>query len=135
MPTEAQKRALSYGPQPDIAAASLRAPMRGELLVLSLLTTSKRYTVPDAWKGSFVNFFADGADVFLQFSTADNAVADKNRASAEAGAGPYTLTAHGDECWKIPNGQWLPIPVPASAVSMGAQASVACLLRTHPSET
>ena len=68
MPTEAAKRALSYGPQPDIAAASLRAPMRGEILAITVTTTSKQFTVPSAWKGSFVRIQADGGDVYVQVS-------------------------------------------------------------------
>jgi hypothetical protein len=136
MPTEAQKRALSYGPQPDIAASSLRAPMRGEILPISVTTTSKRFAVPAAWKGSFVNIQADGGDVYVQVSTAADAACDIAARAQEAGS-PIALTpsASGNGCFKIPDGQYLPVPFPQDAQTFALIASTACVARCHPSET
>lgn len=136
MVTEAQKRALAYGPQPDIAAASLRAPMRSEILVFAIATSNKTFNIPTAWLGAHVNFFAEGADVYLQFSTGLDAVADETAVSTEtSGSGRYSVAAAGNEAWKIPQGQWIGIPIPANAQTMGTKALLACKLRTHLAET
>lgn len=138
MPTEAQKRALTYGPQPETSAASLRAPLRGEILAITVTTTSKRFVVPDAWKGSFVRVQADGGDVYLQVSTGTNdATCDPAARAQESGATPPALTpsSSGNGCFKIPDGQWLDVPFAAEATNFALIGSVACVARTHPSET
>lgn len=135
MPTEAQKRAVSYGPQPDIAAASLRGPIRGEVHALTVGTASKTFAVPVAWQGLFVRVQADGGDLYLQISTtATNAVADKDARSTEAGS-PIVLTAPGGGCYKIVNGQAEDVVFPPDATTFAIQASATACARCHPSET
>jgi hypothetical protein len=138
MPTTAQTLATAYGnqPQPEIAAASLRAPMRGEVLVITVTTASKRFLVPDAWKGIYVDVQADGGDVYIQVSTAADAACDKDARAVETGS-PIALTpsASGNGCMKIPDGQKLPVPFPPLAHTFALQGSAACAARTQPSET
>ncbi len=138
MPTTAQTLASSYGnqPRPEVAAASLRAPLRGEILVITVTTSSKRFNVPVAWKGAFVNIQADGGDLYIQVSTAADAAADKDARAQEANT-PIDLTpsVSGNGCWKIPDGQYVPIPFPVNASTFALQGSAACCARTHPSET
>jgi hypothetical protein len=138
MPTTAQTLAASYGnqPQPEIAAASLRAPLRGEVLTITVTTASKRFLVPDAWKGSYVDIQADGGDVYIQISTAADAACDKDARAVETG-NPIALTASasGNGCMKIPDGQKAFMPFPANASTFALQGSAACCARTHPSET
>jgi hypothetical protein len=140
MPTEAQTRALSYGPQPDIAAASLRAPMRGEILPITVTTASKRFAVPELWKGSFVRVQADGGDVYIQVSAAADAGVDY--ATARAGEtlnnGTITLaapTGANTGGFKVPDGTWLDVPFPANAQTFALIGSAACVARCHLSET
>lgn len=136
MPTEAAKRAQAYGPQPDIAAASLRAPLRGEILPIAVTTASKQFNVPAGWKGSFVRIQADGGDVYMQVSTAADAACDATARAQEAGS-PITLTASasGNGCFKIPDGTWLDVPFGSDANTFALIGSVACVARCHPSET
>ncbi len=119
------------------AAASLRAPLRGEILVIAVTTASTRFAVPNAWKGRFVNVLADGGDVFVQVSTGTDANCDKDARAIQSGPDPITLSpsASGNGCWKIPDGQYLPIPFPQNASTFALQGSAACCARTHPSET
>lgn len=147
MPTEAESRALAYGPQPDIAAASLRAPLRGEILPIAITTSAKVFNVPDgltagqpSWKNRYVRMQADGGDVYVQFSTGTDANVDTAAVAQEAlASGRITLTpsASGNGCWKIPDGTWIDVPVPSNAQTFAAitTASSGCKLRTHPSET
>lgn len=119
------------------AAASLRAPIRGELLPIAVTTSSKTFLVPDAWKGSYVDFQADGGDLYIQVSTtATLAVVDKDVRAVEAG-NPIALTppVSGNGCMKILDGQTIPIPFPSNATTFALQGSANCCARTHPSET
>lgn len=119
------------------AAASLRAPLRGEILPIAVGTASERFTVPDAWKGRFVNIQADGGDLYVQVSTSTDANCDKDARAVKSGPDPVTLTpsASGNGCFKIPDGQYLPVPFPANASTFALQGSAACVARTHPAET
>ncbi len=137
MPTIAQRLSASFSqPQPETSAASLRAPLRGEILPITVTTASKRFNVPMAWKGSFVNIQADGGDVYVQVSTAQDAACDMNARAVETGT-PIDLTApaSGNACFKIPDGQYLPVPFPTNASTFALQGSAACVARTHPAET
>jgi hypothetical protein len=135
MPTEAQRRALDYGPQPEVSAASLRGPIRGEVHALTVGTASKTFVVPTGWRGIYIRVQADGGDLYLQVSTtATNAVADKDARSTEAGS-PIVPTAAGGACYKIPNGQAEDIVFPPDATTFAIQASAAACARCHPSET
>lgn len=137
MPTEAQKRAVSYGPQPDIAAASLRGAIRGEVLPIAITGTSETFVVPDAWKGVHVRVAAQGADVYYQISTsATLAVADKDARAVKTGT-PAALTASagGNDCGWIPQGQYADIPFPSNALTFALQGSGTGVARTHPAET
>ena len=138
MPTTAQTLASSYGnqPQPQVAAASLRAPVRGEVLAITVTTSSKRFLVPEPWKGILVRIQADGGDLYLQVSTAADAGCDKDARAVETG-NPIALTpsASGNGCFRIPDGTYLDVPFPAAASTFALQGSAACCARTHPSET
>lgn len=118
------------------AAASLRAPLRGEILAITVTTSSKMFAVPAAWKGVYVDFQADGGDVYIQVSTAADAASDKDARAQETGS-PIALTpsASGNGCKKIPDGTTLPVPFPSNASTFALQGSAACCARTHPSET
>jgi hypothetical protein len=136
MPTEAQKRALSYGPQPDIAAASLRAAIRGEILPITVTTSSKQFAVPASWKGCHVRMHADGGNVYYQISTGADAACDLAARAVETGT-PAVLTpsASGNGCMPIPNGASIDVPFPADANTFALIGSAACVLRCHLAET
>lgn len=131
-----------------ISAASLRGPLRGEVMVIQLPATpaARTYNVPDGltagqpnWKGKIVNMFADGGDVYLQISTGTDANVDEIAVAQEVlASGRYTLTpsASGNGCWRIPNGQWVPVPFSLLDQSFSLKApNGACKLRTHVAET
>lgn len=123
--------------QREVSAASLRAPLRGEILPITVTTSSKRFAVPAAWRGSLVRIQADGGDVYIQVSAAADAAVDVAARAQEAGS-PIALTpsASGNGCFRIPNGQWLDVPMPSESVGTFALiGSVACCARTHLSET
>ena len=119
------------------SAASQRAPLRGEILPIDVTTASKRFAVPESWKGTYVRFQADGANVYVQVSTGDNASADIAARAVETGTNPIALTPHAGNngCFKIPADTWLDIPFPADANTFALVGSAACVARTHPSET
>jgi hypothetical protein len=126
----------SYAQAP-IAAASFRAPMRTEILPLAVSgSASKRYVVPDTWKGLLVRFQADGGDVYVQVSTAADATCDIAARAVETGT-PIAITAPltVNGCFKISDGQWLDIPFGADASTFATIGSVDCCARTHPAET
>lgn len=102
--------------QPAVAAASQRAPMRGEILAITVTTTSKRFRVLPAWKSRHVRFQADGGDVYLQVSTAEDAACDPTARAQESG-NPVDLTpsVSGNGCFKIADGTWLDVPFGATA--------------------
>jgi hypothetical protein len=139
MPTEAQKRASHYGPMPEIAAASLRAPLRTEVLPITVTTASKTFTVPDAWKGALVTIEADGGDVSIQISVdaASAAVCDLASRAVETGGPPIALTAPSppNGCFKIFSGSFRDLPFPANAVTFALIGSAACVARCHLAET
>lgn len=122
--------------QKTIAAASLRAPMRGEILAITVTITSKRFAVPEAWKGCLVRIQADGADVYIQVSTAADAACDTTARAVEAGS-PIALTpsVSGNGCVKIPFDQYLDVPFPSDASTFALIGSAACVARTHLSES
>ncbi len=137
MPTSAQTRAASYGPdQATYSAASLRGALRGEPYPITVLATSKTFVVPDAWKGALVRIQAEGADVFYVISTdATQAVADKTALAGETGGPPIVLTPATNGCGRIYNGQWQDIPFPAGATTFALQGAVACVARCHLAES
>lgn len=147
MPSKAEVLA-TYSSVPLSAvesAASLRAPMRGETLVLTVTTSAKVFNVPDGtsgqplWKNRIVHMFADGSDVYIQVSTGTDANVDETAVAIETAGtgGRLTLTpsASGNGCWKIPSGQWLPIAFGADAMTFALKSAAACKLRTHVAET
>lgn len=124
--------------QPAISAVSQRAPMRGEILAITVTTASKRFAVPDAWKGSYVRLQADGGDLYMQVSTGTDAAADKTARAQEAAAGgTITLTpsASGNGCYRIPADAWIDVPFPSNAATFALQGSSDCCARAHLSET
>ena len=146
MPSRAEARTDFYGDRVDISAASLRAPMRSETLAIAVTTAQKQYEVPDGlsgsplWKGRIVNMFADGADVYIQVSDALDAAVDETAVALETlvpSTTRYRLTppATPNGCWKIPNGQWLPIPFEKTNQTFAVKATGTAKLRTHVAET
>ena len=141
MPSAAETRAAqAVGGllDPRISAASLRGPMRGEVLVITLQTTPRVYNVPAMWKGRIVNLFADGADVYIQISTGTDANLSIDAVAQETlNSGRYDLTpsASGNGCWKIPNGQWIPVAFGTDASTFALLGSSGGRLRTHVAET
>ena len=122
--------------QPMISAASLRAPMRSEVYPITCGTTSKRFAVPDAWKGSIVNVQADGADVYIQVSTATDAACDRTARAGESGSGTLTLATAAAGCWKVAADQTVAIPIPLDALTFALHASAdASCARLHLAET
>lgn len=132
--------------KPLFAASSLRAPMRKELLVLTVTTSSKTYNIPDGtgidqpdWRDRLIDVKPDGGIVYIQVSTALDAAVDEAQASDETLASSrYTVVpraAGAVECWKIADGELVSIPFPATGGTFAIKGSVACKLRTHPSES
>jgi hypothetical protein len=121
MPTTAQIRQASYGPdQAPYAAACVRGAMRGEVYPITVTTSSKRFLVPDAWKGALVAIFADGADLGYAISTATDATVDLTARAAESApvaSGSVALTAAGNGCGRIASVQ--------SALSAGHRHALA----------
>lgn len=121
-------------------AAALRAPLRNEILVFALTGASVAYNVPDAsigsqpnWKGKYIEAYADGCDVYLQFDTGTAAAVDDTLLSTTSTvSGRTSVAPAGNEAWIIPRGQWIPIPVPSNAQTFALKGSVAtnCKLRT-----
>lgn len=150
MPTVAELRAqqsVGSAIDPRISAASMRGPMRGEILVINVQNgVSRTYNVPNGmggagqpdWRGRIINLYAEGGDVFVQLSDGLDAAVDPDAVAAEAlSEGRYTLTPHvsGNGCWRIPSGQWIPVPF-AGARTFALRASAANVrLRTHIAET
>lgn len=149
MPTKAEQfKDYTSGPvDPGISAASLRAPLRGEILVISVGTTARTYDVPDGgtlgtpqWTNRIVNVYAEGADIYLQVSTGTDANVDETARAVETATsgGRFKLSpsASGNGCWRIPAGTWLPIAFAADARTFALKASGAnAVLRTHVAET
>lgn len=125
------------------AAASMRAPLRSEILVFAATTASVTWNIPDGsivgqpdWRGKLVNVFADGSDIYLQIATTTGAVADDAQLSTVTTVGGRSSAApQGNEVWPLKAGQWYPIPIPANALSFALKAVAACKLRTHPAQT
>lgn len=125
---------VSYA-KPYIAAASLRGAIKGEPYPITVLATSKTFTVPAAWKGSLVRIQAEGSDVYYLISVdASLAVCDKTALAGEAG-NPVALTAPVGGCGRIYNGQWQDIPFPPEATTFALQGATACVARAHSAET
>ena len=142
MPSVAESRAAqAVGGllDPRISAASLRGPMRGEILVITLQTAAARvYNVPMMWKGRIVNLYADGADVYIQVSTGTDANLDPDAVAVETLNGSrYDLTpsASGNGCWRIPHGQWIPVAFGTDAQTFALRGTASGKLRTHVAET
>jgi hypothetical protein len=119
-----------------VAATSLRAPLRTEIMPITVTTASKRFAVPELWKGSLVRIQADGGNVYVQVSTAADATCDIAARAVETGT-PIALTppASGNGCYKIVADQFLDVPFPADALSFALIGSAACCARAHLSET
>jgi hypothetical protein len=121
-------------------AAALRGPLRNEILVFALTGASVAYNVPDAsigsqpnWKGKYIEAYADGCDVYLQFDTGTAASVDEAVLSTTSTvSGRTSVAPAGNEAWIIPRGQWIPIPVPSNAQTFALKGSVStgCKLRT-----
>jgi len=92
MVTRAEAEKDFYGKRPDIAAASLRGAIRGEIYPIDVTTSSKTFIVPTDWKGCLVRVQADGGDIYYQISTDAGAPA----ACAAAG-GTFALPRAGDQ--------------------------------------
>ena len=122
--------------QAAVAAASLRAPLRGEVLPIAVTTASKQFLVPAGWKRRIVRIQADGGDVYLQVSTAADAACDIAARAQESGS-PITLaaSASGNGCFKIADGQWLDVPFGSDANTFALIGSAACVARCHLSES
>lgn len=137
MTTTAQQRQASYGPdQAPYAAACLRGALRGEPYPITVLTTSKTFVVPDAWKGALVRIQAEGADLYYVISAdATQAVCDKTTLAGESGGPPIALTPATNGCSRIFNGQWQDIAFPAGATTFALQGASACVARCHLAES
>ena len=118
------------------AAASLRAPLRGEILPITVTTESRRFAVPAEWLGRLVRFHADGGDVYIQVSTDTLAACDRNARAQESGD-PIMLTpsASGNGCMKIGIGMSVDLPIPSGAQTFALQGSDYCCARCHLAET
>lgn len=129
-----QDNVVSYD-KPAYAAASLRAPMRGEVYPITVLATSKTFVVPTAWKGRLVRFEADGGDVGIQVALDNTAAASLTAFCTDDGLTPATLTPPSTGAFRIYNGQWCDIPFPSTAATFAVIGNVACTARAHLSET
>lgn len=123
--------------QSTVSAASLRSGMRGEILPITVTTTSKRFLVPAEWKGRLVRFHADGGDLYYQISMAPDAACDIAARATETGT-PIALTpsASGNGCiGPFGSGTWFDVQFPADANTFALVGSAACVARAHPSES
>lgn len=117
-----------------VSAASMRAPIKGEILPITVTTASKRFAVPAAWKGHFVRITAEGGDLYVQVSRDATATANKDARAAEANT-PIELTAPSDGADWIPKGASLDVPFPSDAETFAIQGSAACVARCHLAES
>jgi hypothetical protein len=130
---------------PEHNAASMRAPLRNEILTIALTNASVTYNVPNGsigaqpnWLGKFIEAYADGCDCWLQFDTGTAASVDETLISTTSlVSGRTSIAPSGNEAWKIPNGQWIPIPVPSNAQTFALKGSIASggKLRTKLAQT
>lgn len=119
-----------------LGAASLRGCMRGEVYPITVTSTSKRFAVPDAWKGQLVRLEADGGDIGYQISTDNNATADLTVRAAEAGSPIITLTPAPDGVFRVFNGQYDDIKFPADALTFALIGTAPTqVARCHLAET
>lgn len=126
-----------------VGFSSHRAPMRGEVLVIGVGTTSAVFNVPDGsidgqpkWPGRHVLLQAHGGDVALQFSEGTNASVDDAQVSTTSQVeGRTSLAPAGGEAFVVFDKQSLRVPVPAGARTFAVKGSVACKLRTALAET
>jgi len=123
--------------QPAVSAASMRAPLKGEIHAIAVTTTSRRFIVPDAWKGHFVRFQADGGDLYIQVSTGTDAAVDKDARSTEGGTPitAITLTAAATACYRVPIDGERDSPFPSDAATFALAGSATCAARTHLAES
>lgn len=128
------------------AAASLRAPMRGEILVLApgQNTSAVIYNVPDgsingqpSWLGKFIEVYAQDADFYLQLSTGTNANVDDLVTSTLSTVNTrQSIAPAGNEGYIIPRGTSRQIPVLPTVQTFALKSSTAIgKLRTMVAQT
>jgi hypothetical protein len=123
--------------QAVVGAASLRGAVRGEILPITVTTSSKPFLVPESWKGLHIRMIADGGDVYYQISTTTTVACDIAARAVETGGPPAALTpsASGNGCIPIFNKTPVDVPFGTDAVSFALIGSAPCVLRCHIAET
>jgi hypothetical protein len=124
--------------QAAVGASSLRAPMKGEIYPITVTTSAVKYNVPDAWKGAFVCFEADGGDVYIQFATVAAGNADADPAARVVVTGSdLAPSSSGKGCRKVPQDQTREWPIPKDAATFAVVTSSAsgAVLRANLAET
>lgn len=139
MPSRAETR-QTYSSVPQSAvesAASLRAPMRGEVMPIAVTTASVTFNVPEGWKNRHVNVYAESADIFIQVSTGLDASVDETaRAGAVVANGRTSLTAAANGCWRLVKGQWIALKFESDCLTFALKGDgSAGVLRAHVAET
>jgi hypothetical protein len=122
---------------PITKVANMRAPLKGEVLPITVTTASQAFAPPAAWLGKLVRFEADGDNLFVQLSTDTTASVDKAAVCGTSGGPPLVIgSSPTGACFKIPNGQYVDIPFAANIQSFAMQmASISAIARTHLAET
>jgi hypothetical protein len=83
---------------------NIRPPIVGEVYVYSASVISFGTAIPDAWRGRYVTFEADGTDCYLLFGTV-------------AVGADSTVTSGSNQCVKLPSDQQRPFRIPAKNVA------------------
>jgi hypothetical protein len=125
------------------AAASVRAPIRNEILVIPVTTSNIVFNIPDGsltnqpdWRGKYVEMFAESGDVYLQFSTGTTASVDETQASTLSTVnGRQSIAPQGNEAYVIPRGTSRPIPILSTFQTFALKGTVATKLRTQLAQT
>lgn len=85
-------------------SVSMRPPVVGkDLIVLASTTTHDAVEIPSDWLQSWLTVHADGADVYLAFSTSASAEVAPTGTTTLDGAAVSAIGATNG--WKIPEGQ------------------------------
>lgn len=156
--TQAQQRALgksltaANADEPEYSAVSLLGPLKSEVRVFDVTTSSVLWHAPNGvagekgtpdWRGRLVRFAADGGDIGIVFMKAGDTTATATLTAKSAstlrtvnGVNALAPTAHAsnEECFEIRDGSWLDLPVAYDCPGFAIIGSAACVMRTHPSE-
>ena len=120
-----------------------RAPLRNEIMIVPVTTSSVTWNIPDGsianqpdWRGKFVDFYAETSAIHIQFSNGTDASVDELADSVTSTVdGRPSITASGNECITIGQGQSRSWPIPYNCRTFAVKSSASGKLRTHLSQS